>query len=70
MNLNTYQKEAHKTSQYPKIKVHYNGQAETVDWVYATLGLSGETGELVEKLKKILRNKKRIKFKAKRGERK
>ena len=48
MNFEKYQKQAEKTSIFPK-----DGHA----YVYATLGLSGETGEVAEKVKKIIVNK-------------
>lgn len=47
MNLNEYQKESRKTAQYS-----YMGG----EFIYPLLGLAGETGEVVEKFKKILRN--------------
>jgi len=65
MELTEYQAEAHKTAQYPKIKVHPLGGSElavNADWVYAVFGLVGETGELVEKLKKVIRNQDGIIF--------
>ena len=48
MEINHYQKEAHKTARYVKI-----GE----DYVYPTLGLAGEAGELANKVKKIFRDK-------------
>ena len=48
MNLNDYQKEAHKTAKYVKIGEEY---------VYPTLGLAGEAGELANKVKKVFRDK-------------
>lgn len=47
MNFDDYQKKAGKTAQYPKLGEKY---------VYPILGLVGETGEVAEKIKKVLRN--------------
>ena len=47
MDFNEYQKETSKTAIYPKLNP---------SWIYPSLGLSGETGEVMEKLKKILRD--------------
>jgi len=47
MDFQEYQKQAGKTSIFPK-----DGRA----YVYAVLGLSGETGEVAEKVKKIIVN--------------
>ena len=48
MDFNDYQKESRKTAIYPDIG--YN-------LFYPTLGLSGEAGEVAEKVKKIYRDK-------------
>ncbi|MDP3957041.1 MAG: nucleoside triphosphate pyrophosphohydrolase family protein [bacterium] len=48
MDFQEYQKQVKKTSIFPE-----DGHA----FVYATLGLSGETGEVAEKVKKIIVNK-------------
>ena len=48
MNFNDYQTISRRTALYPK-KGH--------DFTYPTLGLAGETGEVAEKVKKILRDK-------------
>lgn len=47
MDFNTYQKESRKTAIYPKIGHEI---------VYPALGLAGESGEVVEKIKKLFRN--------------
>ena len=47
MNFDEYQKRSRKTAVYPKI-----GK----DIVYPTLGVVGESGEVAEKVKKILRD--------------
>ena len=51
MKFNEYQKEALKTATYPK-----RGK----NFVYPVLGLTGEAGEVAEKVKKVLRDKKGI----------
>lgn len=48
MNFNEYQKQSRKTAIYP-----YKGK----NFIYPTLGLVGESGEVAEKIKKILRDK-------------
>jgi len=52
MNFNEYQKAARKTAIYPSIG--------TGDLTYCTLGLTGEAGEVAEKVKKILRDQRGI----------
>lgn len=47
MELNDYQKQAEKSAHYPDIGARF---------VYPALGLAGEAGEVVEKVKKIFRN--------------
>jgi NTP pyrophosphatase (non-canonical NTP hydrolase) len=49
MYLNQYQTEALKTAIYP-------GKGTLQGLVYTALGLGGETGEILEKVKKILRD--------------
>ncbi len=48
MTFEEYQKESRKTAIYPNIGDNF---------VYPTLGLSGESGEVSEKIKKIIRDK-------------
>lgn len=48
MNFNEYQEEAHKTAVYEK------GNRKE-DLVYLALGISGEAGEIANKIKKMLR---------------
>jgi len=47
MEFNEYQKEARKTAIYPDMDKNF---------VYPTLGLAGETGEVAEKIKKVIRD--------------
>jgi len=49
MTFDEYQKEAAKTAKYPDIGNNY---------VYPTLGVVGEAGEIAEKVKKIIREDK------------
>ena len=48
MTFSEYQKESRKTALYPD-KDH--------NFVYPTLGLAGESGEVSEKIKKVIRDK-------------
>ncbi|RMD67670.1 hypothetical protein D6817_00960 [Candidatus Pacearchaeota archaeon] len=48
MDFNEYQERAKETAIYPTLAFR---------WIYPALGLAGESGEVVEKLKKIARNK-------------
>ena len=48
MNFDEYQKESKKTALYPN---------KGSNLVYPVLGLAGETGEVVEKVKKLIRDK-------------
>ena len=51
MDFNTYQKNARITAQYPNLGSNF---------IYPTLGLVGEAGEVAEKVKKVIRDKKGI----------
>ena len=48
MDLNEYQKESRKTALYPNVGENA---------IYPTLGLVGESGEVADKVKKIIRDK-------------
>lgn len=47
MDFNEYQKRVGETAMYPQVGKNF---------VYPTLGLAGEAGEVVEKIKKLLRD--------------
>ncbi len=51
MDFKTYQKKARLTAQYPNLGSNY---------IYPTLGLVGEAGEVAEKVKKVIRDNKGI----------
>lgn len=51
MNFQEYQEKSRKTAKYPSLGENY---------VYPTLGLAGETGEVTEKVKKVIREKEGI----------
>ena len=51
MDFKTYQNKARETAQYPNLGSNY---------IYPTLGLVGEAGEVAEKVKKIIRDNKGI----------
>ncbi len=48
MDFNDYQKKSKKTALYPDQGNNY---------IYPTLGLAGESGEVAEKIKKVIRDK-------------
>jgi NTP pyrophosphatase (non-canonical NTP hydrolase) len=48
MDFNEYQKESRKTALYPEVNNNF---------IYPTLGLAGEAGEVAEKIKKVIRDK-------------
>lgn len=47
MNFNEYQEKSRKTAFYPNMGDNY---------IYPTLGLAGEAGEVAEKIKKVIRD--------------
>lgn len=51
MNMDDYQKKAEKTAFYPDAGGNY---------IYPTLGLAGEAGEISNKVKKIMRDNKSV----------
>ncbi|MFA6973458.1 MAG: nucleoside triphosphate pyrophosphohydrolase family protein [Parcubacteria group bacterium] len=48
MNFEEYQTKSRRTAVYPNIGNNY---------IYPTIGLAGETGEVSEKIKKVIRDK-------------
>ncbi len=48
MDFETYQKQSRKTAMYPD---------KDNNFIYPTLGLVGESGEVAEKIKKVIRDK-------------
>jgi len=48
MNFADYQKKSRETAFYPNVNRNF---------IYPVLGLAGESGEVVEKIKKVLRDK-------------
>lgn len=48
MNFEEYQKKSRLTAKYPNVGDNY---------IYPTLGLAGESGEVAEKIKKVIRDK-------------
>ena len=48
MNFNEYQKTSRETAIYPDAGKN---------WIYPTLGLAGEAGEIANKMKKVMRDK-------------
>lgn len=51
MNFDEYQKKSRETAQYPDIGKNY---------LYPVLGLCGESGEVAEKFKKLIRDKNNV----------
>lgn len=57
INFNSYQEEAGKTAIYPKIIVVDNdGNHNDAEYIYPAMGLGNEAGEVLGKLKKIVRD--------------
>jgi len=63
MNFEQYQKKSKKTAQYPSLySSFYNedffgfGDKGRCSYIYPVLGLAGETGEVVELIKKAVRS--------------
>ncbi len=57
MHLNEYQEQASKTALYMKPLKSALKKQNILPLIYTALGLAGEAGEFVEKVKKLLRNK-------------
>lgn len=56
MELNDYQKSAGRTAIYPGRHGLHDDNDQPIGLVYTVLGLSGEAGELANKVKKIMRD--------------
>ena len=59
MNFEEYQKESRKTALYPN---------KDNNFIYPVLGLCGESGEIAEKIKKVIRDESGIVSEPKREE--
>lgn len=58
LSFQEYQTRAVSTAVYPHVFVNPQmGEGEPADYIYPTLGLCGEAGEVAEKVKKIVRDK-------------
>src|SRR5438552_8219236 len=53
MNFEEYQRLSKKSAIYPSLGV---SDGPFVGWIYPSLGLAGETGEVVENIKKLIRD--------------
>lgn len=59
MQFDNYQRKAHLTASYPDIFIDFDKDSDQeAFYIYPTLGLVGEAGEVAEKMKKCIRNKK------------
>jgi NTP pyrophosphatase (non-canonical NTP hydrolase) len=56
MTLDEYQEATEETANYPTMYVKEGEDFIPVPWIYPALGLGGEAGEVLEKLKKLLRD--------------
>ena len=57
MNFEEYQKKSRKTAVYPSVSPAIDDKGKSSNFIYPSLGLAGEVGELLNKLKKIIRDK-------------
>ena len=64
MNFNEYQNETEKTAKYPDFTIIQRYLEEPsspiYSFLYPALGLSGETGEVLEVIKKIVRDRRSV----------
>lgn len=57
LSFEEYQKRAADTARYPKVFVQQeDGTLLETNFIYPSLGLGGEAGEILEKVKKIVRD--------------
>jgi NTP pyrophosphatase (non-canonical NTP hydrolase) len=57
MNFSEYQKECIKYSKYPTLYLRVGEAFVPCSYIYPTLGLGDESGEVLGKLKKLLRDR-------------
>ena len=59
MDMNDYQAVAHQTAIYPDLYIGVGeiGPNRIAPWLYPSIGLVGDAGELANKVKKILRDR-------------
>lgn len=60
-DVDEYQRLAKSTAIYPRVQIVIDG-GEPIDapWLYPLLGMVGETGEIAEKFKKVIRDKRGV----------
>jgi NTP pyrophosphatase (non-canonical NTP hydrolase) len=56
MDFNDYQKQSRATAIYPTLEYPDEEGNLSIGFIYPAMGLAGETGEVLEKCKKILRD--------------
>jgi len=54
MDFEDYQQRSRKTAQYPKLGIP---EGSFVGWIYPAIGLTGESGEVLENVKKLVRSR-------------
>lgn len=57
MDFADYARQSHSSASYPRIQIQIDGHPPfEAPWLYPLLGLLGESGEIAEKFKKIIRD--------------